>query len=63
MFSTRQVVFTKLDYRARLVHIFRSLVRGAAAKGKWEDSIYWLQELINNQVGVTCYVVMSCYLT
>jgi hypothetical protein len=56
MFSTRQVPYREADYRVRIVNIYRSLVRGAAAKGKWEDSIYWLQELINNQVGGTCYV-------
>ncbi|WIA09586.1 hypothetical protein OEZ85_008978 [Tetradesmus obliquus] len=49
MFSTRQVPFRDIDYRARVGNIYRALVRGAAACGKWEDAIYWLQELINNQ--------------
>jgi hypothetical protein len=40
----------------------RALVRGAAAGGKWEDAIYWLQELINNQVG-THVTVTLCYVT
>jgi hypothetical protein len=65
MFSTRQVAFREGDYRARIVNIYRSLVRGAAAKDRWEDSIYWLQELINNQVCVTCnmlFVRFACYI-
>lgn len=36
----------------------RALVRGAAACGKWEDAIYWLQELINNQVTTVITVIL-----
>lgn len=42
--------FKEGDYRARLVWLYRSLVKGAAAHSKWEDAIYWLQELINHEV-------------
>jgi hypothetical protein len=50
MFVTRQIAYSSRDYSSRLRHFYRKITMEAAAASDWDAAIYWLQQLINNEV-------------